>query len=44
VSSILDDRDDVGPLLGHVDEITTTSVGELDGVDSSFGSNDVGNV
>ena len=44
VSSVLDDGDDVGPLLGHVDEVTTTSVGELDGVDSSLGSNNVGNV
>jgi hypothetical protein len=44
VSSVLNDGDDVGPLLGHVDEVTTTSVGKLDSVDSSLGSNNVSNV
>ena len=33
VSRVLDDRDNVGPLLGHVDEIAAGPVRELDGVD-----------
>ena len=44
VTGVLDDGDNVGPLLGHVDEITTTSVRELDGVDGSLGSDNVGDV
>jgi hypothetical protein len=44
VTSILDNGDDVGPFLGHVDEITTGSVRELDGVDGSLGSDDIGYV
>lgn len=33
VSGILNNRDDVGSLLGSVDQITARTVGELDGVD-----------
>lgn len=44
VTGILNDRDNVGSLLGHVDEITTRSVRELYSVNSSFGTNDIGNV
>lgn len=44
VTGILNDRDNVGSLLGHVDEITTRSVREFDSVDGSFGTNDIGNV
>lgn len=36
VSGVLNDGDDVGSLLGHVDEITAGSLGELDGVDGSL--------
>lgn len=34
----------VRPLLGHVDQITSTSVREFDGVDSSLGTDNIGNV
>lgn len=44
VTGILNDRNDVGSLLGHVDEITTRSVRELYSVNGSFGTNDIGNV
>jgi hypothetical protein len=44
VTGVLDDGNNVGPLLGHVDEITSTSVRELDGVYGSLGSDDIGNV
>lgn len=44
VTSVLDDGDDVGPLLGHVDEITSTSVREFDGVNGSLGSDNVGDM
>lgn len=36
--------DNVGPLLSHVDQISSRSVGELDSVDGSLRSNDVGDV
>ena len=36
--------DNVGPLLGHVNEISSRSVGELDGVDGSLRSDDIGDV
>lgn len=44
MSSVLDDRDDVGPLLGHTNEISSGSVRELDGVDDTLGTDNVGNV
>jgi len=44
VSGVLDDGDDVGSLLGHTDQITAGSVRELDGVDDSLGTDNVGNV
>lgn len=36
--------DNVGPLLGHVDQVSSGSVGELDGVDCSLRSDDIGDV
>jgi len=36
--------DNVGPLLGHVDQISSRSVGELDGVDGSLRSDNIGDV
>jgi hypothetical protein len=44
VSGILDDGDDVRSLLGHVDQVSAGSVRELDGVDGSLRSDNVGNV
>ena len=44
VARILDDGDDVGAVLGHVDEIATRPVGELNGVDVSGRADNVGNV
>lgn len=44
VTGILNDGDDVGSLLGHVDEITTGSVRELNGVDETRWTDDIGNV
>ena len=44
VSGIFDDGDNVGSLLGHVDEISSGSVGELDGVDGTLGSDNVSDV
>lgn len=36
--------DDVGALLGHVDEVTSGPVRELDGVDGALRADDIGNV
>jgi hypothetical protein len=44
MSRVLDDRNNIGSLLGDVDEITTGSVRELDGVDEPLRSDDVGDV
>lgn len=44
VTGILDDGDDVGTLLRHVEELTAGAVGELNGVDSPGGPDKVGNV
>jgi hypothetical protein len=44
VTGVLNNGDNVGPLLGHVDEISSTSVRELDSVYSSLRSDNVGNV
>jgi hypothetical protein len=44
VTSIFNDWDNVCSLLGHVDQITSRSVRELNGIDSTFGTNNVSNV
>jgi len=44
VTGILDDGNDVCAVGGHVDQITTGAVGELDSEDGSFGANDIGDV
>jgi len=44
VSSVLNDGDHVGALLGHVDQITADSLGEFDGVDGTLGSDQVRHV
>lgn len=44
MSGVLDDWNDVGSLLGHVDEVSAGSLGELDGVDASLWANQVGDV
>lgn len=43
-TGVLNDGDDVGALLGHVKEITAHTVGELDGVDETGGTDPVGNM
>lgn len=42
MTSILHDRDNIRPLLGHVDQITSRSVRELYGIHGSLGTNNVG--
>jgi hypothetical protein len=44
MSSVFNNGNDVGPLFGHTDEISTGSVRELDGVDDTLGTDNVGNV
>ena len=44
VPCVLDDGHDVGPLLGHVDEVASGAVRELDCVDHALGAHDVGDV
>lgn len=44
VTGILDNGDDVCAVSGHVDQIATTAVGELDGVDGTGGTDNVSNV
>lgn len=44
LTSVLDDGDDICAAGGHVDQVTARTVRELNGVDSSGGSNDVGDV
>lgn len=39
MSSVLNNWDHIGSLLGHIDQITSYSLGEFDGVDCTFGSN-----
>jgi hypothetical protein len=41
---VLDDGDDVGAALAHLDEIAARAVGELDGVDGARRADDVGDV
>jgi hypothetical protein len=42
--TILNNGDDVGAVSGHVDEITTGAVGELNSENGSLRSDDIGNV
>ena len=44
VTGVLDDWHNVGSRFGDVEQITAGSVRELDGVDETFGSDDVRNV
>ena len=44
VAGILDDGDDVGAALGHLDEVTAGAVGELNSVDHTLGADEVGDV
>ena len=44
MSRVLDDRDDVRSLLGHVDEVTAGSLREFDSVDGAGGTNEVRDV
>lgn len=44
VTGILNDRDDVCAVGGHVDQITTGAVGELDSEDGSLRAYNIGNV
>ena len=41
---VLDDGDDVGAGLGHVDQVAAGAVRELDGVDAASGAHDVGHM
>jgi hypothetical protein len=36
VSRVLNDRDNVGSLLSHVNEVTAGSLGELDGINGTL--------
>lgn len=44
MTGIFDDGDDIGALLGHVDQITTRSVGELHGVDAALWAHNIGHM
>lgn len=44
VSRVLDDGDHVRAVRRHVDQVAAGSVGEFDGEDGPFGSDDVGDV
>ena len=44
VTGVLDDRHNVGSRLSNVEKIATGSVGKLNSVDETFGSDDVRNV
>jgi len=44
VAGIVDDRDDVGPLLAHIDQISSGPVGEFDGINTSGLSDQIGYV
>lgn len=41
VTGVLNNRDDIGTLLRHVDEVTADTLGELDGVDGTLGADQV---
>jgi len=44
VARVLNDGDNVGALLSHVDQVAAYALRELDGVDGSGGANQVGDV
>jgi len=44
VTSVLDNWDNVCAVCSHVDEITSRTVGELDGEDGALRANDISNV
>jgi hypothetical protein len=44
VTGVLDNGNDVCAVSGHVDQITTRAVGELDSEDGSFRSDNIGDV
>lgn len=44
LSGVQDQWDDVGPLFGHVQQLSSTPRGELNGVENSGRSDDIGNV
>jgi hypothetical protein len=44
VTGIFNDGNNVGTLLGHIDQVTTRAVREFNGIHSSLGPNDIGNV
>jgi len=44
VSGVLDNRNNICPRLGHVEQISSRAVRELDSVDESFRADDVGNM
>lgn len=44
MTSVFDDRNNIRSLLGDVDQITARSGGELDGIDETFGSDNVRDV
>jgi hypothetical protein len=44
VSGVLNNGDDICALLGHIDEVTADTLGELDGVDGALGADQVGHV
>lgn len=43
-SGVMNDWDDVGSLLGHVNQVSSDSVGELNCIDKTFWANDIRNV
>jgi hypothetical protein len=44
VTGILNDRDDVGAVSGHANQITAGAVRELNGVDVTGGTNNISDV
>lgn len=44
VSGVLDNRDDICSLLSHVDQVTSDTLREFDGVDGALGANEVRDV
>lgn len=44
VTSVLNNRDDIGTLLSHVDKVTADTLRELDSVDGTLGSDQVRHV
>ena len=41
LAGVVDDWDDVGPLLGHVDQVSPDSVRKLDSIDYSGWTQDI---